>query len=199
MDNFVLVLFYSSGGHTQKMAEIIARGIESQGLEARIRTVPRISAVSEKTADEIPDTGYLYATKQDLSECCALIMGSPTRFGNMAAPLKYFLDQTSDLWLSGALVDKPAAVFTSSSTLHGGQESTCLSMQIPLLHHGMIIVGLPFNIDGMHNHASFSQFEGGGPYGAGMISNKQQPSPNEEKLCLALGKRVSKIAQKLIT
>jgi len=199
MSNFVLVLFYSSGGHTQKMAETIATGIELQGLEAKIRTVPRVSSVTEQTQTEIPDDGYLYATKEDLSQCSALIMGSPTRFGNMAAPMKYFLDQTSDLWLSGALVDKPAAVFTSSSTLHGGQESTCLSMQIPLLHHGMIIVGLPFNIDGMHTHDSFSKYEGGGPYGAGMISNKDNLSKNEEKLCLALGKRVCKISKLMST
>ncbi|BCE02314.1 NAD(P)H:quinone oxidoreductase [Marinicellulosiphila megalodicopiae] len=197
MSEYVLVLFYSSGGHTQQMAESIAKGIESAGIEARIRTVPRISAQTEKTQHEIPDEGYLFASKDDLAHCSALVMGSPTRFGNMAAPLKYFLDQTSDLWLSGALVNKPAAVFTSSSTLHGGQESTCLSMQLPLLHHGMIIVGIPFTATGMHINEQFTKYEGGSPYGAGMISHKENLSKNEDSLCHALGKRVALIAKKL--
>ena len=194
---YILVLYYSSGGFTAKMAEQIAIGIESCGIEAKIRTVPRVSAVSEQLTDEIPESGHLYATKDDLSHCSALAMGSPTRFGNMAAPLKYFLDQTSDIWLSGALVDKPAAVFTSSSSLHGGQESTCLSMQLPLLHHGMMIIGLPYTLNAMHLAEDHSVLEGGGPYGAGLYSGKQFMSDIEQQLCRDLGTRIAKTSLKL--
>ena len=140
----ILVLYYSRKGSTAEMAQLIARGIEEvPGAQARLRTVPPVSTVCEATADDIPAEGPPYASRDDLRQCAGLLLGSPTRFGNMAAPLKYFIDSTSDLWISGALAGKPAAVFTSTSSLHGGQESTLLTMMVPLLHHGMLITGLP--------------------------------------------------------
>ena len=146
MNTEVLVLFYSRHGATANMASVIARGVESiEGVQAKIRTVPAISSVCEATEDNIPADGALYASLDDLKNCHGLILGSPTRFGNMAAPLKYFLDGTSNLWLSGALIGKPAAVFTSTSSLHGGQETTLTSMMLPLLHHGMLLAGLPYS------------------------------------------------------
>ena len=161
-ENFVLVLYYSRHGATANMASQVARGVESgAGMAARLRTVPPVSADCEKLADEIPADGPLYCELDDLRDCAGLVMGSPTRFGNMAAPLKYFLDQTSSLWLSGAMIDKPAAVFTSTSSLHGGQETTLLSMMLPLLHHGMVIAGLPYSEAGL-----LSTTSGGTPYGA---------------------------------
>ena len=152
---YVLVLYYSRQGATATMAQHIARGIERvSGVAARLRTVPAVSATCEKSEDDIPSDGPLYCELEDLRDCAGMVMGSPTRFGNMAAPLKYFIDQTSTLWLSGTMIDKPAAVFTSSSSMHGGQESTLLSMLLPLLHHGMIIAGLPYSETGLMSTTS---------------------------------------------
>ncbi len=191
--NDILVLYYSRKGSTAEMATLIARGIEeTSGAQARLRTVPPISTVCEATADSIPADGPPYVSHDDLRDCSGLLLGSPTRFGNMAAPLKYFIDSTSDIWLSGALAGKPAAVFTSTSSLHGGQESTLLSMMIPLLHHGMLITGLPYSeTDLMHTTS------GGTPYGASHFAgddNKRPLSDEEKRLCKALGKRVAGIA-----
>lgn len=192
-DLYILVLYYSRQGATREMARFIARGVESAGLSARLRTVPPISADCEQTAPEIPDTGDIYATLDDLANCSGLLLGSPTRFGNMAAPLKYFLDGTTPLWLNGALIDKPAAAFTSTGSLHGGQESTLLSMMLPLLHHGMVLVGLPYAEPALLNTRT-----GGTPYGASHWAggDGQQPiSPDEAALCQALGRRVARWAQ----
>jgi NAD(P)H dehydrogenase (quinone) len=191
---FILVLYYSRGGATAEMAQQVARGVQQvSGVEARLRTVPPVSANCEKTEDEIPDDGPLYCEPDDLRDCAGLVMGSPTRFGNMAAPLKYFVDQSSSLWLSGAMIDKPAAVFTSTSSLHGGQESTLLSMMLPLLHQGMLVVGLPYSEAGLMSTES-----GGTPYGASHWSgadNSRRVDANEALLCQALGKRVARLAQ----
>ena len=192
-DPYILVLYYSRQGATREMARLIARGIESTGMSARLRTVPAISADCEQTAPEIPDTGDIYATLDDLANCSGLLLGSPTRFGNMAASLKYFLDSTTPLWLNGALIDKPAAAFTSTGSLHGGQESTLLSMMLPLLHHGMVLVGLPYAEPALLNTRT-----GGTPYGASHWAggDGQQPiSPDEAALCLALGRRVARWAK----
>ncbi len=194
--NDILVLYYSRKGSTAEMATLITRGIEeTPGAQARLRTVPPVSTVCETTADDIPANGPPYVSHDDLRECSGLILGSPTRFGNMAAPLKYFIDSTSDVWLSGALAGKPAAVFTSTSSLHGGQESTLLTMMVPLLHHGMLITGLPYSeTDLMHTTS------GGTPYGASHFAgddNKRPLSEEEKRLCKALGKRVAGIAVKL--
>lgn len=192
----ILVLYYSRHGATAAMAKLISRGIEEvPGMQARLRTVPEVSAVSEATADSIPKEGAPYVELEDLKECAGLALGSPTRFGNMASPLKYFLDTTSPLWLSGSLIGKPAAVFTSSSSLHGGQESTLLSMMLPLLHHGMLITGLPYSeTDLLHTQS------GGTPYGAshyGGADNNLPLSEEERRLCLALGKRLASTAKAL--
>lgn len=192
----ILVLYYSRKGSTAEMAQLICRGIEQvAGAQARLRTVPPVSTVCEATADDIPAEGPPYVSHDDLRQCSGLVLGSPTRFGNMAAPLKYFIDSTSDLWLSGTLAGKPAAVFTSTSSLHGGQESTLLSMMIPLLHHGMLITGLPYSeTDIMHTTT------GGSPYGASHFAgddNKRPLSDEEKRLCKALGKRVASTAVKL--
>lgn len=192
-DPYILVLYYSRQGATREMARLIARGIESTGMSARLRTVPAVSAECEQTAPEIPDSGDIYATLDDLADCSGLLLGSPTRFGNMAAPLKYFLDSTTPLWLNGALIDKPAAAFTSTGSLHGGQESTLLSMMLPLLHHGMVLVGLPYAEPALLNTRS-----GGTPYGASHWAggDGQQPiSPDEAALCQALGRRVARWAK----
>ncbi|MCB1853878.1 MAG: NAD(P)H:quinone oxidoreductase [Halieaceae bacterium] len=190
---FVLVLYYSRHGATAEMAAQAARGVESvAGVAARLRTVPPVSADCEQTGDEIPADGPLYCELDDLRDCAALVMGSPTRFGNMAAPLKYFLDQTSSLWLSGAMIDKPAGVFTSTSSLHGGQETTLLSMMLPLLHHGMVIAGLPYSEAGLLNTTS-----GGTPYGASHwagADNGRAVDAVEAGLCRALGARVARLA-----
>ena len=190
---FVLVLYYSRHGATAEMAAQAARGVESvAGVAARLRTVPPVSADCEKTGDEIPADGPLYCELDDLRDCAALVMGSPTRFGNMAAPLKYFLDQTSSLWLSGAMIDKPAGVFTSTSSLHGGQETTLLSMMLPLLHHGMVIAGLPYSEAGL-----LSTTSGGTPYGASHwagADNGRAVDAVEAGLCRALGARVARLA-----
>ncbi|MCP5189565.1 MAG: NAD(P)H:quinone oxidoreductase [Pseudomonadales bacterium] len=190
---FVLVLYYSRHGATAEMAAQVARGVESvAGVAARLRTVPPVSADCEQTGDEIPADGPLYCELDDLRDCAALVMGSPTRFGNMAAPLKYFLDQTSSLWLSGAMIDKPAGVFTSTSSLHGGQETTLLSMMLPLLHHGMVIAGLPYSEAGL-----LSTTSGGTPYGASHwagADNGRAVDAVEAGLCRALGARVARLA-----
>ncbi|MEH6502864.1 MAG: NAD(P)H:quinone oxidoreductase [Cycloclasticus sp.] len=194
----VLVLFYSRHGATAQMASLIARGVEEvAGVEAVIRTVPAISTVCESTAEDVPDSGAMYANLDDLKNCDGLIMGSPTRFGNMAAPLKYFLDGTSNLWLSGALIGKPAAVFTSTSSLHGGQETTLTSMMLPLLHHGMLLAGLPYSETTLLETSS-----GGTPYGASHLAgvdNSRKIDDDEARLCIALGKRVATLAKKLGT
>lgn len=192
----ILVLYYSRFGATARMADLIARGVEEvPGARARVRTLPPVSAVSEATAPAVPPSGPPYAELEDLEQCDGLIMGSPTRFGNMAAPLRYFLDGTSPLWLTGALAGKPAAVFTSTGTLHGGQESTLLTMMLPLLHHGMLLTGLPYTEETLHSTAT-----GGSPYGATHWAgpNNDKPiSDDERALCLALGRRVARVAQAL--
>ncbi|MDP5054110.1 MAG: NAD(P)H:quinone oxidoreductase [Congregibacter sp.] len=193
---YVLVLYYSRQGATAAMARMVARGVTSvTGFEARLRTVPPVSPETEQTTDAVPDDGPLYCSIDDLRHCAGLLMGSPTRFGNMAAPLKYFIDQTSDLWLSGAMIDKPAAVFTSTSSLHGGQESTLLSMQLPLLHHGMLIMGLPYSEAGLMTTSS-----GGTPYGATHWAGPdggRAIDDTELQLCRALGRRVAQTCARL--
>ncbi len=192
----ILVLYYSRQGNVATMARHIARGIESvSGCHARLRTVPAVSADCETTAPTVPDEGHPYVSHDDLRECAGLLLGSPTRFGNMAAPLKYFLDSTSDLWLNGSLTGKPAAVFTSTGSLHGGQESTLLSMMLPLMHHGMILLGLPYSEPALLNTTS-----GGTPYGASHLAgsdSQRELDENEAQLCQALGRRVADIAIKL--
>ncbi|HMX52339.1 MAG TPA: NAD(P)H:quinone oxidoreductase [Plasticicumulans sp.] len=190
----ILVLYYSRHGATAEMARLVARGVEEvPGMQARLRTVPAVSAVCEKTADDIPAEGPPYATLADLRECAGLALGSPTRFGNMAAPLKFFLDGTSELWLSGALAGKPAGVFTSTGSLHGGQETTLLTMMLPLLHHGMLIVGLPYTETVLHTTRT-----GGTPYGPSHFAGTEaRPSPDEKTLCRALGRRLAQTAQRL--
>ncbi len=190
---YILILYYSRYGATAEMARLIARGVEeTPGIEARLRTVPAVSAVCEATEDSIPNAGAPYAELDDLRHCAGFTLGSPTRFGNMAAPLKYFLDGTSPLWLAGALIGKPAAVFTSTSSLHGGQETTLLAMMLPLLHHGMMILGLPYRETDLLRTTT-----GGTPYGpshhAGGESNLPL-SEEEKRLCLALGRRIARAA-----
>ncbi len=192
----ILVLYYSRYGATRRMAERICRGIEEvPGMEARLRTVPPVSTVAEASAPEIPEDGPPYATREDLTDCSALVLGSPTRFGNMAAPLKYFLDGTSSEWLAGTLAGKPAAVFTSTSTQHGGQEATLLSMMIPLLHHGMLVLGIPYTEERLQTTAN-----GGTPYGAshvaGMMSDRAL-NDDEAWLCRVLGRRIAAITRRL--
>ena len=192
----ILVLYYSHGGAVRDMAQLIARGVESvAGVTARVRTVPRVSPVCEATEPDIPAHGAPYAELRDLEECAGLALGSPTRFGNMAAPLKYFLDGTSGLWLKGALIGKPAAVFTSTASMHGGQETTLLSMLLPLMHHGMLVLGLPYSEPELTATAS-----GGTPYGASHVAGPMSDRPiseEERKLCIALGKRLAETALKL--
>ena len=189
----ILVLYYSQGGSTKALAEKISQGVELGGLEAKLRTVPNISTNCEKTESNIPDSGPIYVTKEDIVNCLGIIIGSPTYFGNMAAPLKYFIDTTSDLWFKGALINKPAAAFTSSKSLHGGQETTLLSMMLPLLHHGAIIVGIPYSEPSLQNTQT-----GGTPYGLSHyngVSSDKVLSKDEVILAKALGKRVAKIAK----
>lgn len=192
----ILVLYYSRTGATAEMARQIARGVEEvQGMAARLRTVPPVSTVCEAVEDDIPAEGPPYATLDDLRECVGLALGSPTRFGNMAAPLKYFLDSTGSLWLAGALVGKPAAVFTSAATLHGGHEATLLSMMLPLLHHGMLLVGIPYS------ESALGETQGGGtPYGPSYWSGsktRRSLDTEERRLGRALGRRLAEIAQQL--
>jgi len=192
----ILVLYYSRYGSTARLAEQIARGINKQnGCEARLRTVPPVAAQTKTSLPPVPEDGPPYVTLNDLSECAGLILGSPTRFGNMSAALKYFLDGTGSDWLSGSLAGKPGAVFTSTSSLHGGQESTLLTMAIPLLHHGMVLVGIPFT-----ERALVTTTTGGTPYGASHVAREQQethPSDEESAIAQALGQRVASIAVKL--
>ncbi len=193
----VLVLYYSQSGTTAEMARAIARGIEEvSGMQARLRTVPAISTVCEATEAAVPETGSPYAELADLEECSGLILGSPTHFGNMAASLKHFIDGSGSLWMSGAMIGKPAAVFTSTGSMHGGQESTLLSMLVPLLHHGMVLMGLPYSEASLHQTIT-----GGTPYGASRLNNNDNAplDEHEKTLCLALGRRVAEAAQKLET
>ena len=189
---YVLVLYYSRNGHVKKLAEKIALGVEAGGMEARLRTVPAVSTVCEATEEDIPDSGDIYCSEDDLVNCSGLLMGSPTRFGNMAAPLKYFIDGTAGLWMNGNLIDKPAGVFTSTSSMHGGQESTLLSMMIPLLHQGMLISGIPYSEQSLHSTTS-----GGTPYGASHVQSDEL-STDEKNLCRAQGKRIAQLATQLI-
>jgi len=194
---YVLVLYYSRYGATATMAQQIARGVESvTGIEARIRTVPAVAAISDERGDSIPADGPLYCEHDDLRNCTGLILGSPTRFGNMAAALKYFIDSTTPIWLSGDLIGKPAAVFTSTSSIHGGQETTLLSMMLPLLHHGMVVAGLPYSETLLHTTRT-----GGTPYGASHVDSPARTplSEDESSLCRALGKRIAMLALKLVT
>lgn len=196
MQNYILILYYSRTGSTLEMAKAIAKGVSIAGLEAKIRTVPAVSTVTEATEPAIPATGPVYVTKEDIKNCIGLALGSPTRFGNMAAPLKYFLDNTGDLWFAGSLVGKPACVFTSTSTMHGGQETTLISMMLPLLHHGMLIAGLPYTEPDLNRSVT-----GGSPYGpthfSGEGGKNTHLSKEEEALCIAQGKRLAEIALKL--
>lgn len=192
----ILVLYYSRHGATAEMARHIARGIhEVPGMSARIRTVPPVSTVCESVAPEVPAEGPPYVEPRDLEECVGLLLGSPTRFGNMAAPLKYFLDSTINQWLAGSLAGKPAGVFTSTGSLHGGQETTLLSMMLPLLHHGMVLVGIPYS-----ESALLSTHSGGTPYGASHVAGPNDDRPLSEEeilLCRAQGRRVAEIARRL--
>ena len=197
MSQEILVLYYSPGGTTAEMANIIARGVEEiEGMQTRVRTVPDVSPVSEQTAPAIPEDGPLYASTDDLVECAGLILGCPTHFGNMPAAMKHFIDNTSALWMGGKLAGKPAAVFSASTSMHGGQESTLLTMMLPLLHHGMLIVGLPYTETEL-----FQTKTGGTPYGATRLTDDLEVTPlsdEERKLCLAIGKRVATTAKKLL-
>ena len=192
----ILILYYSQGGAVKEMAQLIARGVESvTGAKARIRTVPKVSANCEATEPEIPNNGDPYCELADLEECIGIALGSPTRFGNMAAPMKYFLDSTAGLWLKGALIGKPACVFTSTGSMHGGNETTLLTMMLPLMHHGMLMVGLPYSEPALSSTQS-----GGTPYGASHVGgamDDKKITDDEKKLCLALGKRLAETALKL--
>lgn len=193
----ILVLYYSRHGSTAQLARRVAAGVdEVDGMQARLRTVPElVAAAGAVAAPEVPETGPPYVSLEDLNECRGLILGSPTRFGNMAAPLKHFIDSTATQWLNGTLSGKPAAVFTSTSTPHGGQESTLLSMMLPLLHHGMVLVGLPYSEPGLLRTQG-----GGSPYGAAHLARSKhevQLDDDEKALARALGKRVAQVALKL--
>ena len=192
----ILVLYYSQRGATKNLAHAIAHGIEQvSGCQARIRTVPKVSTVCEATEPDIPASGAPYVELADLEECIALALGSPTRFGNMAAPMKYFLDGTAGLWLGGALAGKPACVFTSTGSVHGGQETTLLTMMLPLIHHGMLMVGLPYSEEGLSTTTT-----GGTPYGASHLAGaegKPDLDDTERALAIALGKRLAQVALKL--
>jgi NAD(P)H dehydrogenase (quinone) len=193
--DYVLILYYSRYGATAQMAQQIARGVEAVGLEARLRTVPSVSANHEATEPPVPGSGAPYASNDDLRDCAALALGSPTRFGNMAAPMKYFLDGTTPLWLSGALNGKPGGVFTSTGSLHGGQETTLMSMMLPLLHHGMLICGLPYSEADL-----LSTRDGGTPYGPSHLAGADSDLPlsdAEKNLCQALGRRLAETARSL--
>ncbi len=193
---YILVLYYSRYGAVADMAKHVVRGVEQvTGIEARLRTVPPVSTNCEATENDIPEDGPLYCSMEDLQHCAGLVMGSPTRFGNMAAPLKYFIDGSSSLWMSGAMINKPAAVFTSTASIHGGQESTLLTMLLPLLHHGMLAVGLPYS-----ESALMKTETGGTPYGASHLAGQSSDralDADEQSLCQALGKRVASLALQL--
>lgn len=192
---YILVLYYSRYGSVAKMAEFVARGIECvPGMEAKVRTVPPVSPITQIAEPPVPSNGPPYATLEELKSCSGLAMGSPTRFGNMAAPLKYFLDQTGALWASGDLVNKPASVFTSTATMHGGQETTLISMMLPLIHHGMIMVGTPYTQPELNTTQT-----GGTPYGPSHLAGQKSDleiSADEQALCKALGKRLAEISLK---
>jgi NAD(P)H dehydrogenase (quinone) len=192
----VLVLYYSHTGSVREMAQLVARGVEGvAGCAARLRTVPRVTATAGAAGPVVPESGAPYAELKDLQECIGIALGSPTRFGNMAAPMKYFWDSTGELWLKGALAGKPAALFTSTGSLHGGQESTLLSMMLPLLHHGMLIVGLPYTEPEL-----FATRSGGTPYGASHHAGAAGELPiteHERRLCIALGRRLADVALRL--
>lgn len=194
---FILVLYYSVHGSTKTMAQQIAHGIESAGCEARLRTVPKVSSTCEATDPTIPNDGDLYCSENDLKECAGLVLGSPTRFGNMASAMKYFWDGTAAAWVNGHLINKPASVFTSTGAMHGGQESTLLSMMLPLLHHGMIIAGLPYSEPDLNTTTS-----GGTPYGSSHTSGNGNTAntltEEEARLCYAQGKRTACLAQRLL-
>ncbi|TAL86798.1 MAG: NAD(P)H:quinone oxidoreductase [Rhodanobacter sp.] len=196
MNHDILVLYYSRSGHTAQLARLIARGIEEvPGMSARLRQVPPVAPVTETAQPPEPEDGAPYVQKQDLLDCAGLAMGSPTRFGNMAAPMKHFLDTTGAEWASGALVGKPAALFTSTSTMHGGQESTLLSMALPLLHHGMLLLGVPYT-----EPALSATLSGGTPYGASHVAGSKGDNPiseHERELARALGRRLADTARKL--
>ena len=191
----VLVLYYSRYGATAEMAQQVARGVEQGGMEGRVRTVPAVSADHEATGPAVPDSGAPYATLEDLADCAGLALGSPTRFGNMAAAMKYFLDGTGGLWMKGALAGKPAGVFTSTSSIHGGQETTLLSMMLPLMHHGMLITGLPYSEPEL-----LQTREGGTPYGPSHLAGRDSKLPLsafEKSLCQALGRRLARVGSAL--
>ena len=192
----ILILYYSQGGAVREMAQLIARGVESvSSIKARLRTVPKVSTNCEATEPDIPNIGDPYCELQDLEECIGVALGSPTRFGNMAAPMRYFLDGTTGLWLNGALIGKPACVFTSTGSMHGGNETTLLTMMLPLMHHGMMLVGLPYSEPELSSTQS-----GGTPYGASHVGGAMDDKPitaEEKKLCIALGKRLAETALKL--
>ncbi|WOE31299.1 MULTISPECIES: NAD(P)H:quinone oxidoreductase [unclassified Acinetobacter] len=197
MQPYILVLYYSKYGATKEMAHLIANGIESTGMSVKIRTVPQLATVVTEAAASIPEDGDIYCSLDDLAQCSGLALGSPTRFGNMAAELKYFLDQTTSLWLSGALHGKPACVFTASGSMHGGQESTLLTMLPPLFHHGMLIMGLS-----NANPALSNTKTGGTPYGASHVSgprHEQSLSQDERSLCEMQGRRLAEAAAKLLS
>lgn len=190
---YLLVLYYSRTGGTANLARHIARGARNAGMDARLRTVPAVAVTTERTQPPVPEEGAVYCTKEDLAGCAALALGSPTRFGNMASPLKHFIDGTSDLWMSRALEGKPAGVFCSSASLHGGQESTLLTMMVPLLHHGMIITGVPYSVGELNSTRS-----GGSPYGATHFGpDGATLSDDETAVAEALGTRLASIAQRL--
>jgi len=196
MSNEILVLYYSQGGATAEMARTIAHGIEQvEGMSARLRTVPAVSSVTEATAAGVPDTGAPYASLNDLRQCDGLVLGSPTHFGNMAAALKYFIDSTGSLWMNGDMIGKPAAVFTATASMHGGHESTLLSMMLPLMHHGMLMLGLPYSEIALHKTRT-----GGSPYGASRLTSNDENQPmseDERQLCMGLGRRVAETAKQL--
>lgn len=192
----ILILYYSRYGATAELAQLIARGVgQIPGMQARLRTVPAVSAICEASEDTIPASGAPYVSHDDMKECVALALGSPTRFGNMAAALKYFIDSTGALWIAGAMTGKPAAVFTSTSSLHGGQETTLLSMMLPLLHHGMLLLGIPYTEADLLNTQT-----GGTPYGVSHLAgpdSKRPISDEEKRLCIALGRRLADTARQL--
>jgi NAD(P)H dehydrogenase (quinone) len=192
----ILVLYYSKGGSVKEMSKIIARGINSvDGVEAKLRTVPEVSPLTTQQEGKIPESGDLYANLSDLENCQGLVLGSPTRFGNMAAPLKYFIDSMSPIWIKGAMEDKPASVFTSSGSVHGGNESTLLSMQLPLLHLGMLIMGIPYSTPSLSSTVS-----GGTPYGSSHVggdSNENDLTSDEKSICFAQGERIALLVKKI--
>jgi len=194
-ENYLLILFYSATGSTKNLAHAIADGAESEGLAVKIRTVPKVSANHEATEEALPEAGEIYCTKEDLNNCAGLALGSPTRFGSMAAPLKYFLDSTGDLWSNHAMEDKPGMVFTSTSSMHGGQEITLFNLMTYMLHQGMLLIGSSYSIDALHQTKS-----GGTPYGpshVGNVNHASELTPDEQEIAKASGIRMAKIIHKI--